>query len=696
MRRLRLLSTLLILPISVGLALPSPALALRAGLEGRESAIADRLTDGLEELTGSTLLMVNDRADTHEIIMGEFTVIPKGRVRTVGSSTCLLCVIYQPMRPGPVLLAHIGAPNASFPESYERIITRLQAAKVDLSQVVVGLIGTSALTHEALAALPGAGAYADQLLGQGTSPALIQTVRSFLKSAFQELGGTPLADDKIFVDLEPAIRDVVVNADRGLVMNLQNFRRGDPSTVSALARVKRLAITPPVQRLRPLAYFDVTTAGLEETPSVFMAPNADTYQGPVRVVMKIGGTTTAAQGAIAEGFVGRRSVGPTLKDEPDEGRVVQGFVDVIVPVVERYGPNNIEGVELAAPGWFDERMIQTVAQENIIGLNRISFSFEQAIGDELARRYADRRDARLGPIRVRVVHDGTASGMFEIGPLGTFPKAERLLVVDVGTGIATRMMIDGRPFLGDQRIQYFHNEGPNLLLFAGDPDHPNDHPDYEYVAMRTQGLPPTMVGPTLPNGQSNPWLGVETLEQRTSGPGVARYAAQLAREPGRHDADFASWVADLTRRAGPGGLDALTAAQVGEAALDGNPLARRAIRERMRELGIGLAVFVVESHRLFETFGWPDHIVFGGGVAHAENELFLDAIRGGFADRLARYIAEDYPADLAARLALSKYVAVDETARQMAALFPTAEEVKVYHERLQAAGLEASALDSQL
>lgn len=432
--------------------------------------------------------------------------------------------------------------------------------------------------------------------------------------------------------------------------------------------------------------------GLEETPTVFMAPDAATYHGPVRVVMKIGGTTTAAQAAIAEGFVGARSVGPTLSQEPDEAKVVQGFVNVLAPIIEERGPDNIEGVELAAPGWFDLQMRSAGPMENIAGLQRLGFSYQESVAEALARRYAGRRDPRLGPIRVRVVHDGTASGMLEVGPRGTVRGAKRVLVVDVGTGIATRMMIDGRPFLGGEKVQDFHNEGPNLLMFTGHRDHPN----YEYVAMRTHGLPPAMVGPTLPNGQPNPWLSVETLEQRTSGPGVARYAAQLAREPRRGDADFARWADDLTERAGPGGLDALTAAQVGEAARDGNPLARRAIRERMRELGIGLAVFVVESNRLFEEFGWPDHVVFGGGVSHAESELFLEAIRGGFADRLARYITEDYPADLANRLVLSKYVAVDETARQMTALFPTEVEMAAYREKLQAAGLEAPAQPTAL
>ncbi len=49
MRDVRLLSAVLILSISVGLALSSPAFALRAGLEGREPALAERLTAGAEE-----------------------------------------------------------------------------------------------------------------------------------------------------------------------------------------------------------------------------------------------------------------------------------------------------------------------------------------------------------------------------------------------------------------------------------------------------------------------------------------------------------------------------------------------------------------------------------------------------------------------------------------------------------------------
>lgn len=427
-------------------------------------------------------------------------------------------------------------------------------------------------------------------------------------------------------------------------------------------------------------------AGMEETPTAFMAPEAATHQGPVRVVMKIGGTTTAAQAATDEGFVGRRAVGPTLNKEPDEAKVVAGFVDVIAPIIDARGPNHIEGVEVAAPGWFDQEMRSAGPMENIAGLQRLGFSYHESIAAELARRYAGRRDPQLGPIRVRSVHDGTASGLLEVGPLGTFPGAGRLMIIDVGTGIAARMMIDGRPFLGDARIRYFHNEGPNLLMFTGDPTHPH----YEYVGLRTGGLPPSMVGDTLPDGRSNRWLTTETLEQRTSGPGVARYAAQLARAVSATDAEATAWADDLTQRAGPDGLDALTSVHVSAAARAGNPLARRAIRNRMQELGIGLAVFIVESHLAFAEFGWPDHIVFGGGVAHAEPELFLDAIRDGFRRRLAQYDGEgvSYPVDLPDRLALSKHVEVDETARQMAALFPTPEELAAYQRRLQAAGLE--------
>lgn len=57
MRHRQLLKVLLILPISIGLALPAPALALRAGLEGRERDIAA----GLEETPGE--MAVRQAAD---------------------------------------------------------------------------------------------------------------------------------------------------------------------------------------------------------------------------------------------------------------------------------------------------------------------------------------------------------------------------------------------------------------------------------------------------------------------------------------------------------------------------------------------------------------------------------------------------------------------------------------------------------
>ncbi len=414
--------------------------------------------------------------------------------------------------------------------------------------------------------------------------------------------------------------------------------------------------------------------GLEEpTISPFIAPVTD-HQGPIAIVGTLGGTSIAFQAAIPQGLLSERAANVTLT-KPDKSDTAEGIagrvVDTIGRVIDQFGRNQIAFVQFTAP----ERSVNIPAFKDL--------SIQQLVEQRLAQEYP--RPAALGPIPVTVIPEGTGGAKGETSIFGSQPGAKGLLFVNAGDEIRTRFIdLNGEPFIGDERINFLHNEGPLHLVFNGNPA----NPDYRYIALETKGRQPDVVSRVLPDGRSNPLFGGQDLEARTSGPNIARYAIQLA-QSGQFPEPVVSELRALTPKQD---LSEITTKELGVAARQGNPLALKAIQDRARELGIGLTVFIVESHRNFPGFTFPEHIVIGSGVAQI-GEIFLQAVLEGFRERLQRYQREEGIVpdrgieEFVGRVELSKIK--DDTVRELLAGLPTQAQVDQHTQRLAQAGVRS-------
>jgi hypothetical protein len=411
----------------------------------------------------------------------------------------------------------------------------------------------------------------------------------------------------------------------------------------------------------------------------FVVPAADYDGGPVAIVGKIGGTSTAVQLATARGIIeGTRVANGTLSDpNVSEDAVVDRFMEAIGPLIERAGAENITHIHLSAPGFFSPDGSLQEPEQNIPAL-KTGFHFARAIAMRINQKYP--RHEALGPIEVRVVHDGTAGAEGEMSVFGTLPgQGDLFYVID---GVGTRLMINGQPFFGDERVHYVHNEGPHCLVY----DNAGPLPGYRYIALHTQGMHPDYTNATLANGSANPLYGKQDLEDRTSGPAIARYAVELAES----DMFTPSAVQALASICDGGDINNVTAKEIGIAANQGNALAMKVVWDRGRELGVGLAVFLVESGRIFEDFQWPEDIVIGSGVAQI-GEVYLRAVRAGFRERLRQYfdnsvyVVENIDQFVYNHIRLSDIE--DDTARELLGGIPTEAETTLHRQKQQAAGL---------
>ncbi|MBI4226721.1 MAG: hypothetical protein HY600_00440 [Candidatus Omnitrophica bacterium] len=242
----------LIVPIGLALALPDPALALREPQEDHTvPELAAALTAGLEEGERRTLHVpqnssrprVSDRQDLPDIVMGEFTVITRGQVKTWGASTCVICAIYQPGHAGPALLAHIDPVALKHPTSYRRMITEAHRRGIDLANVRVELIGMG------------------DPIGWRGSQADRAMIRTELQRACSRVAGISLSDDKQMVeDVVPFAydgRSIVLDADRGALYDLQDALVEGPIYDAGMARQKRYGTKVHSGARPPLRYMDV-------------------------------------------------------------------------------------------------------------------------------------------------------------------------------------------------------------------------------------------------------------------------------------------------------------------------------------------------------------------------------------------------------------------------------------------------------
>jgi len=270
------------------------------------------------------------------------------------------------------------------------------------------------------------------------------------------------------------------------------------------------------------------------------------------------------------------------------------------------------------------------------------------------------------------VHDATAGALGETSIFGSYPGSGNILYVIAGTGIGTRLLVNGQPFYGGEEINYMHNEGPHHLLFNGD----YKNPDYRYVALETKGR---ILTTKYPNGQD--------LEYRTSGPAIAEYAKQvfiniinvIEAKDARVARDALALLAlsekEKSSKFSTENIANLTCEILGKAANGGNQLAKDIIQARAKELGIGLAVLIMESHKQWgNAFSLPEHIIIGSGVAQI-GQIFLDAVKEGARQRFTldyKYLAE--------RMELSQIK--DDTGRELLGGLPTQSEMDEFANKM--------------
>ncbi len=419
--------------------------------------------------------------------------------------------------------------------------------------------------------------------------------------------------------------------------------------------------------------------GLEENaPYLISRPY---YAGPVVIAMKIGGTTAevAAEnddGILKETMLFRPTVARPGADTQDQ--ILDQWADQVSQVIRWFGPNRVMEVHVSSPGYFDEQMRLTRDQENIPGI-KAGLDIAAELGKRINARFQSQRHPSLGLIEVIVVHDGTGHAKGELSRFGRHPGAPPLFFFAPGTGIAIRAIVNGKPFTGGAKVQFLANE-VHTLVFNGD----SANPDYRLMIEETRGDHPNFMDQTLPDGTANPLYGKQDLEDRTSGPAIAGYAQELALRAEYKDSDV-----HLLRDLAGGDLNKLTTAQLGQAFRQQNPIARKAILDRAKELGIGLAVQIVQFHHIWgEEFPWPPFMSGGGGVAQIGKD-YLKAVKEGFRSRLQRYAAEE-PALLAGSPEIEEFAnriepsLIDESSRELLAGLPTVEQVKAHADKLKA------------
>ncbi|TCK25068.1 ROK family glucokinase [Pseudonocardia endophytica] len=202
-------------------------------------------------------------------------------------------------------------------------------------------------------------------------------------------------------------------------------------------------------------------------------------------------------------------------------------------------------------------------------------------------RYAPHLSWRDAPVAARIAervglpvvveHDANAAALAE-RRFGAAAGSSVTVLVALGTGIGNALLLDGRLFRGA------HGVAPELGHLRVVPD-----------------------GRACPCGKRGCWerycsgtaLATTALEMVSADPGPSGLAREAAADPGR-----------------------ITGQRVAAAAREGDPLARRAVRDLGRWLGEGLSLVA-------DVFD-PDLVIVGGGVS-ASAPLFLDEAREHYA-----------------------------------------------------------------
>ncbi len=296
--------------------------------------------------------------------------------------------------------------------------------------------------------------------------------------------------------------------------------------------------------------------------------------------LDLGGTNIKAGVVDDRGRVRAAESVPTPVDGPSA--VIDAMIGLTSVVAESAGirVDDVACIGVGSPGLLDfERGI-------IIALPNLPGWADLPLRDHIAQRTGR-------PVIVENDANAAAFGEFWVGA-GRDPSIRHMVMLTLGTGIGTGLIINGRVLHGGFNLGA---EGGHVIL---DPD-----------------------GPACGCGQRG------CLESLASASHLARRAAEVL------DAGERSSLQTIHQRG-----DSITSKDVFEAVEAGDALARRLAEQTATYLAIGC----INLCRLLD----PQMIVFAGGMALAGDMLF-DLVRGAF-DRRTWSVAKDRVKIVPARL----------------------------------------------
>jgi glucokinase len=193
---------------------------------------------------------------------------------------------------------------------------------------------------------------------------------------------------------------------------------------------------------------------------------------------------------------------------------------------------------------------------------------------------------------------GTAEARFGAG------KGRRVVFyINVGSGIGGALVIDGKP----------HSGGLGIAAEVGHlrPGLAADTPDQTVESLASGWAIAEMARSRLADPASHP-LSAAMFDDEPREPELVRQRL-IEREEAEE-----LFAGDLLERCG-GRVDRLTTQQLGQAALEGNELAREIFRRAAKVVGWAIAQAI--------TLVAPEVVVVGGGVPLLGDELYLDPVR---------------------------------------------------------------------
>jgi glucokinase len=289
------------------------------------------------------------------------------------------------------------------------------------------------------------------------------------------------------------------------------------------------------------------------------------------VGIDLGGTRIRACLADRDGGIRRQDQRLTLAHEGLEP-VLERIKATVGEVLGDARREDVLAMGIASPGPLDPRTGVVMAPPNLPGWDHVPL--------------ADLMRHEFG-LPVHINNDANLAGLAEYR-FGAGRGSTDLVYLTVSTGVGGGIICDGQLLMGAHGL-------------AGEPGHTTVEPS----------------GPRCNCGQ------VGCLEVMSSGPAIARQAAQWMRE-GQES------LLSQELQSGKG----LTAEMVGQAALQGDELAVRAVARAAHYLGLG----VLNLIHIFD----PDKVVVGGGVSKL-GALLFDPVRAWVRDHAMAPVQRETP-----------------------------------------------------